>query len=291
MTNDIQYRDTISKRTIDAIIAERIREELGKIESLERQKQIAKDIANSDYSQEELNITDYRAEVENMSNATSKPHKELKAASVQGLINATNDLIKEMADKSYHKEVVKALKATVAQIIIDNVNDSSISLYVDSKGNYKAEKAYRLVVRKAHKSDFCKLLSDLKNESHAVNTSPMINESEKDNTDYLQNRQDLNSNKEFKNIRLKKVATELNVGIQTIVQFLAQKGHHVEANPNTRIIKQQYDLLLSEFKNEKKVPVDIEGGNNPKPLSKNAKKKERKRTERRATIASRLLKN
>lgn len=125
-----------------------------------------------------------------------------------------------------------------------------------------------------------------------------------------------------KNIRLNKVATELNVGIKTIVEFLAQKGQFVEAKPNTRITTQQYNLVLVAFGNERVVKeksiqkesirtggnrvilatikniannkieqVEDNGDNNPRPMSKNAKKKERKRAERRAMIAERLLKN
>lgn len=291
---------------IDGIDDEQIREELDKIEALERKKQIAKDIANSDYSQKELlnvlnHITEYRAGEGNLSNVTSDPHKKTKSASVQGLIDATNGFIKEMAAKFYDKNVVKALKATAAQTIIDNVNDSTISLYVDNKGNYKTEEAYRLVVRKAHSSDFCKLLTNIENESYTVGTSSKINESEISNADYLQNRQDFYSNKEFKNIRLKKVATELNVGIKTIVDFLGKKGHFVETNPNTRITNQQYNLVLSAFRTERTVKENSDkkesirtgenrviniGDNNPKPMSKNAKKKERKRAERRAMMAT-----
>ena len=125
-----------------------------------------------------------------------------------------------------------------------------------------------------------------------------------------------------KNITLNKVATELNVGIKTIVEFLAQKGQFVEAKPNTKITAQQYNLVLVAFGNERVVKeksiqkesirtggnrvilatikniannkieqVEDNGDNNPRPTSKNAKKKERKRAERRAMIATRLLKN
>lgn len=291
---------------IDAIDEERIREELDKTETLERKKQIANDIANSGYSQEWLlndlsNISDHGAEVDNISNATTETHNKSKSASVQGLIDATNGLIKEMAAKIYDKKVVKALKATAAQTIIDNINDSTISLYVDNKGNYKTEEAYRLVVRKAHNSDFCKLLANIENESHTIGTSSIINESEINSADYLQIRQDFYSNEKYKNIRLNKVAKELNVGIKTIVEFLGEKGHFVETKPNTRITNQQYDLVLAAFGNERVVKeksnkkesirtgenrvVNI-GDNNPKPMSKNAKKKERKRAERRAMMAT-----
>lgn len=99
--------------------------------------------------------------------------------------------------------------------------------------------------------------------------------------------------------RLNKVARDLNVGIQTIVQFLAKKGHQVDTNPNTKITAQQYYLVLTAFENErvvkqkeslrtggnrvilatknidnkydannKKEQVEDSGDNNPKPMSK-----------------------
>lgn len=58
---------------------------------------------------------------------------------------------------------------------------------------------------------------------------------------------------ENKGIRLRKAATELNVGISTLVEFLAKKGHQVEANPNTRLTTEQYDLVASAFQAERAV--------------------------------------
>ncbi len=58
---------------------------------------------------------------------------------------------------------------------------------------------------------------------------------------------------ENKGIRLKKAATELNVGISTLVEFLAKKGHQVETNPNTRLSAEQYDLVASAFQAERAV--------------------------------------
>ncbi|MBW7935800.1 MAG: translation initiation factor IF-2 N-terminal domain-containing protein [Flavobacteriales bacterium] len=58
---------------------------------------------------------------------------------------------------------------------------------------------------------------------------------------------------EVKAMRLSKVAKELNVGIQTIVEFLAKKGHDIQANPNSKIDEDQYELLLKEFHGEKLV--------------------------------------
>ncbi|MCB0397810.1 MAG: translation initiation factor IF-2, partial [Flavobacteriales bacterium] len=51
--------------------------------------------------------------------------------------------------------------------------------------------------------------------------------------------------------RLSKVARELNIGIATIVEFLDKKGHKVEANPNSKLTPESYDLLLREFQSEK----------------------------------------
>lgn len=56
-------------------------------------------------------------------------------------------------------------------------------------------------------------------------------------------------------IRLIKVSKDLNVGINTLVEFLQKKGIAIEANPNTKIDDEQYDLLISEFAKDKKVKL------------------------------------
>ncbi len=58
---------------------------------------------------------------------------------------------------------------------------------------------------------------------------------------------------ESKGIRLRKAASELNVGISTLVEFLAKKGHQVEMNPNTRLSAEQYDLVAAAFQSEREV--------------------------------------
>ena len=58
---------------------------------------------------------------------------------------------------------------------------------------------------------------------------------------------------ENKGIRLRKAATELNVGISTLVEFLAKKGHTVEMNPNTRLTAEQYDIVATAFQAERAV--------------------------------------
>jgi translation initiation factor IF-2 len=51
--------------------------------------------------------------------------------------------------------------------------------------------------------------------------------------------------------RLSKVARELNVGISTIVDFLSDKGHEIDTNPNTKIDDKLYNVLCDEFQSEK----------------------------------------
>ncbi|SHF63013.1 translation initiation factor IF-2 [Dysgonomonas macrotermitis] len=53
-------------------------------------------------------------------------------------------------------------------------------------------------------------------------------------------------------IRLIKVSKDLNVGISSLVEFLQKKGFAIEANPNTKIEDEQYDLLIAEFGKDKK---------------------------------------
>ncbi|QIK54577.1 translation initiation factor IF-2 [Dysgonomonas sp. HDW5B] len=56
-------------------------------------------------------------------------------------------------------------------------------------------------------------------------------------------------------IRLIKVSKDLNVGINSLVEFLQKKGFAVEANPNTKIDDEQYDLLVNEFGKDKKIKL------------------------------------
>ena len=58
--------------------------------------------------------------------------------------------------------------------------------------------------------------------------------------------------------RLNKVAKDFNVGIQTIVDYLAKKGHQVEQNPNTKISEEQYELLSAAFQSERKVKEEAD---------------------------------
>ena len=48
-------------------------------------------------------------------------------------------------------------------------------------------------------------------------------------------------------MRLSQLARKLNVGISTIVDFLASKGFKVDGKPNTKITDEQIVLLNKEF--------------------------------------------
>jgi translation initiation factor IF-2 len=52
-------------------------------------------------------------------------------------------------------------------------------------------------------------------------------------------------------IRLSKAATEFNVGVSTIVEFLHKKGHKIDSNPNTKLTQEMYTLLVKEYQPDK----------------------------------------
>lgn len=56
---------------------------------------------------------------------------------------------------------------------------------------------------------------------------------------------------EGKSTNLLKAAKELNIGLNTAVEFLGKKGFSVEARPNTKLTDEMYDVLLREFQGDK----------------------------------------
>jgi translation initiation factor IF-2 len=56
---------------------------------------------------------------------------------------------------------------------------------------------------------------------------------------------------ENKGWRLGKVAKEFNVGLGTMIDFLAGKGVKVESNPNTKVDDATYEILAKEFASDK----------------------------------------
>ena len=59
-------------------------------------------------------------------------------------------------------------------------------------------------------------------------------------------------------IRLNKVTRDLNVGLNTVVEFLQKKGFDIETNPNTQISEEQYELLVKEFRKDKNLRIESE---------------------------------
>ena len=63
-------------------------------------------------------------------------------------------------------------------------------------------------------------------------------------------------------VRLNKVLSELNIGLQTAIDFLKKKNNLGEvkddATPNTKISDQQYEALVSEFKGDKDIKKQAE---------------------------------
>ncbi|MAC16849.1 MAG: translation initiation factor IF-2 [Flavobacteriales bacterium] len=54
-----------------------------------------------------------------------------------------------------------------------------------------------------------------------------------------------------KPVRLSKAAREFNLGLDTIVEFLASKGIEIERKPNTKLEPEQYALVRANFADEK----------------------------------------
>ena len=61
-----------------------------------------------------------------------------------------------------------------------------------------------------------------------------------------------------KGIRLSKAAREFNLGLHTVVEFLAKKGHQVESNPNAKIEPALYELLLAEFGKDREIKAQAQ---------------------------------
>ena len=85
-------------------------------------------------------------------------------------------------------------------------------------------------------------------------------------------------------IKLIQVQRKLNVGINTVVEFLRKKGFEVEnSNPNTRISDEQYALLVKEF--GKDLP---DAGRKQENIKERSSAKEDKETEIKTVIPEEL---
>ena len=81
-------------------------------------------------------------------------------------------------------------------------------------------------------------------------------------------------------IRISKVIKDLNVGLDTIVEFLSSKGENVEQNPNAKITDEQYELLVEEFDTDKKLKKEAE-----RQSQERLEKKEKEAAEKAAEAA------
>ena len=59
--------------------------------------------------------------------------------------------------------------------------------------------------------------------------------------------------------KISKVASDLNVGMNTVVEFLRKHNIEVDSNPNARIDEDAVELLRKEFSSDKAVKAKIEG--------------------------------
>lgn len=97
-------------------------------------------------------------------NITLKRTHQVRAinASVQGAIDSLNNLIKEVAKAaSLDKQTIATLKGESSKAILQQVTETTLPLYIDNKGNYKAESLYRLVASKAQNKELRALLNNI----------------------------------------------------------------------------------------------------------------------------------
>ena len=62
-------------------------------------------------------------------------------------------------------------------------------------------------------------------------------------------------------VRLNRVLKEFNIGLQTVVDLLARKGHEVVADLNTKISEEEYNIVKKEFgsdRNQKKISEETD---------------------------------
>ena len=99
--------------------------------------------------------------------------------------------------------------------------------------------------------------------------------------------------------RLSKVTKELNVGLQTCVDFLQKKGHSVENSLNAKINDEQYELLVMQFSQDKDLRQKAEQAQRERLSSKmeakasmvaeEPKKEEPKKEESKPSVAFKVV--
>ena len=91
-------------------------------------------------------------------------------------------------------------------------------------------------------------------------------------------------------VRLNKVLTELNIGLQTAVDFLKKKSSLGEirddATTNTKITDEQYEALVREFSGDKAIKKQAEMIFPKKKEKEKEKKKEEETIKKRCASSS-----
>ena len=77
-------------------------------------------------------------------------------------------------------------------------------------------------------------------------------------------------------VKIGKVAKELNVGTQSIIDFLSKNGVTVDSNPNTRSSDEQYEKLVKAFKSDRDTKIKSEGYLKERQKEKKVAKEEAK---------------
>ncbi len=85
--------------------------------------------------------------------------------------------------------------------------------------------------------------------------------------------------------RLSKIAKELNVGTNSIIEFLAENGYEIENNPNAKVSVECYELLLVEYSDSISVKEkSIEQSKKDKEIYADTKIKEKPQAKEDTTI-------
>ena len=77
-------------------------------------------------------------------------------------------------------------------------------------------------------------------------------------------------------VKISKAAKELNVGTQSIIDFLSKNNITVDSNPNTRIEDEHYEMLVKAFKNDRDQKIKSEDFFKGRQKEKNKPAKEEK---------------
>lgn len=83
-------------------------------------------------------------------------------------------------------------------------------------------------------------------------------------------------------VRLNKALKELNVGINTVADFLQKKGMALEdATPNAKITDEQYNLLMEAFSADKDIHIGTKDDIKKRKEKERQERNERREKERR----------